>query len=125
VSKSQRTKGANGEREACALLSDHFGLPVKRNLSQTRDGEHDINLRPYRIEVKRRARIANLYDWLNQATLPLAATQPAEGAYRGEVVGCTVPVVMMRADARGWIVCMHFSDWAKIAREELSKLPTK
>lgn len=67
MSKSQRTKGAAGERELCNILHDRLGVDVHRNLSQTRDGGTDIAMGPFRIEVKRRARIAGVYDWLDQS----------------------------------------------------------
>ena len=84
----QRRKGANGENEVCALLTDALGLPtkLKRRLGQARDGEHDIDLPPLRIEVKRRARIANLYEWIDQCST---------GSHPGDI-----PVVMLRADTK-------------------------
>lgn len=103
----QRRKGANGERELCALLSETFGTVVKRRLGQARDGQHDVDLPPYRIECKRRMRVGNLYEWMAQCQVDAAAHE--------------VPVVMLRADGKGWLVVMEFAHWAKIAREEISK----
>ena len=54
VSAAQRTKGAQGEREAAALLTDLLGVPaIKRELSQTRDGGYDLLACGIAIEVKR------------------------------------------------------------------------
>lgn len=53
MSKSQRTKGAVGEREICDLIFRDLGIEVHRNLQQTRDGGADIKLKPFSIEVKR------------------------------------------------------------------------
>jgi hypothetical protein len=100
MSKSQRRKGAAGENEACKFLADEFGVVVKRNLDQTRDGGTDIHIGPFRIEVKRRARIAGLYEWLAQAD--------------GEL-----PALMLRADGKGWLVVMDFEKWARLARGEM------
>ena len=100
MSASQRRKGAAGEREACKALADEFGIDVSRNLSQTRDGGWDISLPPFQIEVKRRKRIGNLYEWLGQA--------------KGEL-----PTLMLRADGKGWLVVMEFDKWARLARGEL------
>ena len=66
-----RRKGASGERELCALLTDEFGIKVTRKLGQARDSGCDIvSLPPYSIEVKRRKRIAGLYEWMQQAATP-------------------------------------------------------
>lgn len=107
MSKSQRTKGAGGERELCALLNDQFGTAVTRKLGQARDSGNDIDLFPFRIECKRRKRIANLYDWMTQVKKdsPLAR----------------YPIVMLRGDGRGWLVVMELPDWCVLAREEIAK----
>ncbi len=105
LSKSQRTKGAGGERELCALLSDEFGTDCRRKLGQARDSGNDIDLGPFRIECKRRARIS-VYEWMQQAVESLVGASD-------------VPVVAMRADGKEWLVLMRFSDWAKVAREQL------
>lgn len=68
MGKAQRTKGAAGEREICDLIFQNLGIQVHRNLSQTRDGGADIKLNPYSIEVKRRAAIGNVYEWMDQAS---------------------------------------------------------
>ena len=102
MSKSQRTKGASGEREACALLSEEFGRKTSRNLGQARDSGFDIELPPFNIEVKRRARIAGLYEWLEQANN-----------------GAGLPTLMLRADGKPWLVVMPFGVWARLARGEM------
>ena len=110
MSKSQRTKGAGGEREVCALLTEEFGRKACRELAQTRDGGYDIPYDPFHIEVKRRKRIANLYEWLEQADSDptLLSTKLA-----------AVPTLFLRADGEGWLVVMRFRDWAKLARGEI------
>ena len=113
MSKMQRTKGANGERELCALLTEWLGQKVTRNLGQARDGGNDITLDPFRIEVKRRKRIASLYEWLEQARIPL---RDWNGIYP-----VPMPVVMCRSDNEGWLVVMRFNDWVTLAREEIVK----
>ncbi len=107
MSASQRRKGQSGEREVCALLQAEFGVKVGRKLSQCRDAGNDIDLGPFVIECKRRARIGNVYDWISQAEF---ATPDGYG----------MPVVMMRADGQDWLVLMRFIDWARLAREEIS-----
>ena len=108
MGKYQRDKGSRSERELCALLRDSLGIDVRRNLGQERDSGNDIDLPGFAVEVKRRARIAGVYDWLRQA----------EDAETG------VPVVAMRADRGGWLVVMRLEDWIPLAREEIvAKMP--
>lgn len=102
MSASQRLKGAEGEREACRLLSEEFGLPVARKLGQARDSGEDIELGPFTIEVKRRKRIGMAYDWIAQVS--------AAGDR---------PVVMCREDGGEWLVIVPFAEWARLARGEL------
>jgi len=109
--RRNRQRGQEGEREVCALLSDAFGVKVKRALGQERDSGTDIlSLPPFRIEVKRRKRIAGLYEWLAQAG--------PEWPFR---VPGPVPALMLRGDDKTWLVVMHFTDWVQIAREEIAK----
>jgi hypothetical protein len=106
VSKSQRTKGAAGERELCRILSDELGKEVRRNLAQTREGGCDIRVGRHNIEVKRRARIGNLYDWMAQAASSCEGTEQQ-------------PVVICRADGKKWLAVMPLQDWINFAREDL------
>ena len=105
MSKSQRTKGAAGEREVCHIIRDELGIEAHRNLSQTREGGTDINLPPYRIEVKRRRRIAGLYDWLSQAE---NACKPGER-----------PMLVVRADGQGWLAITPLTHQLAHIREEI------
>lgn len=107
MSKSQRTKGANGERELCRILSDELGTVVKRNLSQTREGGCDIVLGPYNVEVKRRARIGQIYDWIEQAEASCVDTGRK-------------PVVICRADGKGWLAVVRLPQWIEAAREDIA-----
>ena len=108
MGKSQRTKGAAGERELCHILSTELGAAVHRNLSQSRDGGCDISVGGYRVEVKRRARIGSLYEWMNQAEASCA-----DGGAR--------PVVVCRADGMGWLAVLPLADWLRLAREDLAQ----
>ena len=104
MSKSQRTKGATYERDVCSAIQDATGLDVKRNIGQSRDGGDDITLPPYRIECKRRAKIAT-YEFMDQCAKSCGQND--------------VPVVVMRGDGRESLVVMKFSDWIKLAKEEM------
>lgn len=111
MSASQRRKGANGEREVCALLQAEFGVKVGRKLGQARDGGADVHMPPFIVEVKRRARIAGLYEWLKQAE-----DATPEGYH--------LPCVFLRADGQEWVVAMKFKHWATLARGELCTTPS-
>lgn len=117
MSASQRTKGAAGEREVCALLTEEFGRKATRELSQTRDGGHDISYPPFHIEVKRRKRLDTLYKWLGQAEnkwCDVLPDDPPEAVAR-----LAYPTLMLRADGKEWLVVMRFPDWATLARGEI------
>ena len=60
-----RNKGARGENELAAMLSDELGTVVKRKLGQARDGADDIEIGKFRIEVKRRETLA-VMQWCRQ-----------------------------------------------------------
>lgn len=106
--KNNRRRGQSGERELCGILTDELGTVVKRRLGQERDQGTDIHVGPFRIEVKRRKRIAGLYEWLQQAD-----------AVSGEVGTSGVPIVALRADGEGWLAVMRLEDWLTFARGEL------
>lgn len=109
MSASQRNKGAAGEREVCSLIREHLGIKAVRNLMQTRDGGADIKLSPYSIEVKRRARIGLVYDWMAQA--------------RKECSGEERPLVLCRADGKEWLAVMPIEELFRLIREELDPYP--
>lgn len=106
MGSSQRVKGAAGEREVCKLLREAMGVDAKRNLTQTREGGYDIAVGPFRLEVKRRAKIGNVYEWMNQAEASCSAGN--------------LPVVVCRADGKGWLAVIPFEDWMRLAREEVA-----
>ena len=106
MGKSQRTKGAAGERDICDLILRDLGIEVHRNLQQTRDGGADIKLKPFSIEVKRRAAIGNIYDWVDQAER-----------------GCEFPerpIVVCRADRKKWLAIMTIDELFRLIREEVA-----
>lgn len=117
IGRRNRQRGQEGEREVCSILADALGRQVKRALGQERDRGTDIvELDPFRIEVKRRKAIANLYDWIAQADSYLGYT-----GVRIPLPLNNKPVVMLRADGKDWLVVMRLPDWIKLAREEVSK----
>lgn len=106
MGKLQRTKGAAGEREVCHIIRDILGVDAHRNLSQTRDGGTDIAFGNFRLEVKRRARIGQIYEWMEQSA---NACQTSE----------QIPVVCARADGKKWFVVLSIEDFCKLAGNEL------
>jgi hypothetical protein len=102
--RGKRAKGAAGERELCQILSDALGLDVKRNLGQARDGEDDITLPPFRIEVKRQETL-KIEPWCLQVE---AAAKVGE-----------IPVVAFRRNGKPWRVVLRMEDFIKLAREEM------
>lgn len=107
--RRNRQRGQEGEREVCAILTDSWGTPIKRQLGQARDGGTDVLHDPFAFEVKRRKRIAGLYEWLEQA----------QDAAKNK--GLEYGMIAMRSDNNGWLVCMQMADFLKLAREEVSK----
>lgn len=104
MAKSQRTKGAAGEREWCEFMAQHGFVKPKRLLGQARDGGGDVPTPPFLWEVKRRAKLA-AYDFMAQAV---------DAA--GNHAKCKLPAVAMRADNEEWLVVMRASDLLPLLR---------
>lgn len=66
MGKSERRKGADGERELANLLYDRLGIELKRNLEQSRNGGYDLIGLPFAIEVKRHEELRTK-EWWTQA----------------------------------------------------------
>lgn len=67
MSAMQRRKGASAERELVRLLCEHLDSSVTRNLSQSRDGGHDLlGVGPFALECKRQEKLS-LVSWWRQA----------------------------------------------------------
>jgi hypothetical protein len=92
---SPRRKGKRGELEVAALLRDHLGASVVRNLTQVRDGGHDlIGLPGWSAEVKRAAQ-PRVPEWWRQTV------GQADGAR---------PVLLYRTDRRPWRAVVALAD---------------
>lgn len=66
MSASQRNKGAAGERELFALLTEQLGVTVTRNLTQTRGGGADaLDVPGWAIECKRQEALS-IASWWTQ-----------------------------------------------------------
>lgn len=100
MAKSQRTKGAAGEREFCKLLAEHGFPDPKRLLGQARDGGGDVPTPPILWEVKRRQRVA-VYDFMRQCVDAIPNRKEGD---------CHLPAVALRADGEDWLVVMRAAD---------------
>ena len=112
MSKRSRDKGAAGEREVCAILSESLGASFKRKLGQARDSGNDIDIGPYRAEVKRYQAIAALR-FMEQSQAACA---------KGDKTmfdGPDLPLVVMREDGGKWVVMQPLDDWLNLYRESL------
>lgn len=98
IGRNNRRRGQDGEREVVALIRADFGIEHRgRNLGQERDGGEDVNLGPWKVQVKRRRRISLLYECLQSADL-----------------------IALRADGERWLVAMPWELFVKLAREEIA-----
>lgn len=102
--RGKRAKGAAGERELAALLSEHLGFVVKRNLGQARDGADDLTVQHFRLEVKRQETL-RIDEWSKQVE---------SCAQAGEV-----PVLAYRRNGQPWRVCLRLEDFIPMMRDQL------
>lgn len=82
-----RNKGAAGERELFAILSERLGIPIKRGLVSSREGGADsLDIPGFAVEVKRVEK-ENLPVWWRQAC---------------DQAGDRLPVLFYRASRKPW-----------------------
>lgn len=95
MGKSQRIKGASGEREVLALLGEMLGKKFERNITQSRYGGADcIDMGLIKLEVKRQERLA-VKEWWEQAQ-----RQAKDG----------VPVLAYRQSRKPWTFVLDCAD---------------
>lgn len=104
MGKSQRNKGARGEREVASILAEALNLPARRGVAQCRAGSDaaDVEGTPWWVEVKIGAR-PNIVAAMRQAVTSADARPP---------------VVWTRRDREDWLVTMRASDWLLMAKKE-------
>jgi hypothetical protein len=110
--RRNRQRGQEGEREVCSILTAGLGYGITRTLGQERDGGNDIDLLPFRIQVKRR-RTLGVHALMDDARRQCKAHEINDSLVTD------IPVVAMRADNREWLVLMSLSDWMKLAKKEI------
>jgi hypothetical protein len=107
LGKSQRTKGAGGEREVCAILTSALGKKIERNIGQARDGGCDINAGSLVIEVKRRKTLTTFRAWYEQAK--------ASVKRNGDI-----PVVVMREDGGQFMAALSLDDFIRLVGPQIA-----
>lgn len=117
MGKSQRTKGAVGEREVAAIFSEALGQKFERNIGQARDGGNDIDVGPLVIEVKRRKSLTTIMSWLDQA-FNAAVKRTGGGVYTDKFAPLH-PMVVARSDHRGPVVIIGLGDFITLTKSEL------
>ena len=110
MSKLQRTKGAEGERDVCHVFSKLFRRKITRTLGQARDSGSDVDAGPLMVEVKRRQKVALLYSALQQA---ISVSRPDQ-----------FPAVAIRADGKPWLLVVRLEDLGFVARNVTAEIDT-
>jgi hypothetical protein len=106
MSVNARAKGARGEREFAAMVYDHLGIRLQRNLEQTRCGGFDLlGMHGWAIEVK------NTVD-----TSPAALRRHWKQTVR-QAEG-TRPMLAVKVPRNGWDVIIRDDDYRGVAEDE-------
>lgn len=101
MGKSQRNKGANGEREVAAILREH-GIEARRG--QVFNHEPDIvSDTILHFEVKRQE-TTKLGEWFRQS-------ESASGE--------KIPSVVHRRSRESWMITMRFEDFLRLWKGEI------
>ena len=105
MTKMQRNKGAQFEREVADSVSDWLGIDCKRKLGAARDGGDDIQVGPFRIECKRHE-TTKVWEWYEQARSNSKA-------------GEEIPVVVFRRSRSEAMALVSFADFMRLMRDHL------
>lgn len=101
-----RNKGAQFERDISNDLTKLLGRKINRKLGQARDSGNDIDVLPFRLELKRYAKIG-VYGWLKQC---INSCKPGD-----------IPVVVARADEEKAIAIMLFEDFKALMKGRVAQ----
>lgn len=105
MSKSQRDKGAAGEREVLELLHKHGWTRAHRNFGSGSQGGGDIARGPAGIGLEcKRQETTKIWEWVGQAARDTDGT--------GDI-----PVVAFRRNRSEWMACLPFEELLKLLAE--------
>ncbi len=99
MGRTERDKGARGERELVKILND-YGLKVHRGYVQLRQSDL-VWLEGIHVECKRVEKL-NIWKAMEQAV------EEAEKRQDGR------PTVFFRRNREDWLVCMRLPEWVEI-----------
>ncbi len=99
--RHSRNKGAQFERDIANDLTEFLQRNITRKLGQARDSGNDIDIPPFRLELKRYKSIG-VYGWLKQC---VAACAPGD-----------IPVVIARADEQKAIAILFYEDFKQLLK---------
>lgn len=103
MSKSQRDKGANAEREVAAIFREH-GFTARRG--QVFNHEPDVLTElPIHVEVKRQETL-RINDWWKQSE---SATGEDE-----------IPTVIFRQNRQSWKIMLSLADFLELVKNSLN-----
>lgn len=109
VSRRNRQRGAEFEREVAEVIRAGVGVAAERRLGQARDSGHDLNAGiPYTIEAKRVKRLGRLDTWMKQAARAALATGHP-------------PMVVTRADGGEPYALLRLADLLPLIRRTLTE----
>lgn len=100
IGKSNKRKGAVGERELANILKNKYGYNTRRGQQHGGYFEADVvGLSGIHIECKR-CRNLQIYKWIEQA--------------KNDKRDGEIPVVMFRRDKQQWLVFMELDDFMEM-----------
>lgn len=98
--RGRRAKGARGEREVCRLIAGVTGEDIARNISQSRDGGHDIDWGPFAMEVKTTETVS-MPAWQSQVLKSVEGTDK-------------VPSIVWRRKGEEWWIGLPLQSFVEI-----------
>ena len=98
MGRSQRTKGANAEREVVHIMTE-YGIEAKRGQCFNHEPDIVADDFPLHVEVKRQE-TTKIHDWYKQAT-----EQCRDGK---------LPAVVHRRSREDYLITMKFTDFLEV-----------
>ena len=102
MGKSQRTKGAGGEREVVHMLNEH-GITAKRGQCFNHEPDIVADDFPLHLEIKRQE-TTKIHEWFKQA---VEQCRPGK-----------IPAVVHRRSRDQWLITMKFTDFLEVINDQ-------